>query len=81
MIQINTGTASDFDPVSHKGETLTAVTGTLRNFSGGSLNWTIETRCPDDLFCSTTGCATDDLPATKACIRPRTQDDPDQGTN
>lgn len=81
MIQINTGTASEFDPVAHKGAVLTSVTGTLRNFSGGSLNWTIETRCPDDLVCDKPGCATADLPSTKACIRPRTIGDADQGTN
>ncbi|HRI63770.1 MAG TPA: hypothetical protein PK156_06015 [Polyangium sp.] len=81
MIQINTGTAAEFDPVAHKGETLTAVTGTMRNFSGGSLNWTIETRCPDDLLCSRAGCAKEDLPSTKACIRPRTIGDADQSTN
>jgi hypothetical protein len=81
MIQINTGTASEFDPVGNKGATLTAVTGTLRNFSGGSLNWTIETRCPDDLLCQTQGCAKEELPPTKACIRPRTIGDADQGTN
>lgn len=81
MIQINTGTASEFDPVAHKGDVLTSVTGTLRNFSGGSLNWTIETRCPDDLLCTGPGCAKEDLPSTKACIRPRTIGDADQGTN
>jgi hypothetical protein len=81
QIQINTGTASEFDPVANKGQTLTAVTGTLRNFSGGSLNWTIETRCPDDLLCTTAGCAKEDMPSTKACIRPRTIGDADQGTN
>lgn len=81
MLQINTGTASEFDPVAHKGEVLTSVTGTLRNFSGGSLNWTIETRCPDDLVCPKAGCAKEDLPPTKACIRTRTIGDPDQGTN
>ena len=81
QIQINTGTAAEFDPVAHKGETLTAVTGTLRNFSGGSLNWTIETRCPDDLLCPKSGCAKEDLAPIKACIRPRTIGDADQSTN
>ena len=80
-IQINTGTASEFDPVANKGVKLTSLTGTLRNFSGGSLNWTIETRCPDDLVCDKPGCAKEDLPPTKACIRPRTIGDADQGTN
>jgi hypothetical protein len=81
MIQINTGTAAGFDPTGHKGEVLDAVTGTLRNFSGGSLNWTIETRCEDDLLCQTQDCAAEDLPSTKACVRQHTLDDNDQGTN
>ncbi len=81
MMQINTGTASEFDPVGNKGATLGIVTGTMRNFSGGSLNWTIETRCPDDLVCDATGCTKEDMPSTKACIRPRTIGDADQGTN
>jgi hypothetical protein len=81
MIQINTGTASEFDPVANKNTKFTAVTGTLRNFSGGSLNWTIETRCPDDLVCDAPGCVKEDLPSTKACIRPRTIGDADQSTN
>lgn len=81
MIQINTGTASSFDPTGHKGEVLDAVTGTLRNFSGGSLNWTIEARCQDDLVCQTQGCVKTALPSTQACVRLRTVDDNDQGTN
>ena len=52
MIQVNTGTAQGFNPVEHKGEQIAYVTGTLRNFSGGSLNWTIETRCSEDLVCN-----------------------------
>ena len=52
MIQLNTGTAQGFNPLNHKGQTLQYVTGNLRNFSGGSLNWTIETRCSDDLGCA-----------------------------
>jgi hypothetical protein len=81
-IQIQTSSIADFDPPSHKGETLTAVTGTMRNFSGGSLNWTIETRCPDDLVCSfAEACSDKILPSTEACVRLRTTDDPDEGTN
>lgn len=81
QIQINTGTAASFDPTGHKGEVLDAVTGTLRNFSGGSLNWTVETRCPDDLVCQTAGCVKAVLPSASACVRLRTATDNDQGTN
>lgn len=82
MIQIQTGTIPLFDPTAHKGEVIDAVTGTLRNFSGGSLNWTIETRCPDDLACSTSSaCAPAAVSSKTACFRPRSIDDNDQGTN
>jgi hypothetical protein len=81
MIQIQTGTVSGFDPLANKGLPLDSVTGTLRNFSGGSLNWTIETRCSEDLACGRVGCVLQALPSDKACVRPRTQDDNDQGTN
>jgi len=82
QLQIQTGTAAGFDPTSWKGKTLTSVTGTLRNFSGGSLNWTIETRCPDDLVCDgNPACAAAAIPSSKACVRLRTVDDNDQGTN
>lgn len=81
MIQIQTGTVAGFVPLANKGLPLDAVTGTLRNFSGGSLNWTIETRCPDDLACGRVGCVPQAIPSDKACVRPRTLDDNDQGTN
>lgn len=81
-IQINTSTVSGFDPRSHKGETLDAVTGTLRNFSGGKLNWTVETRCTDDLVCQGAGCVTRAaISSKKACVRLRSLSDNDQGTN
>lgn len=81
-IQLNTSTVSGFDPRAHKGETLDAVTGTLRNFSGGKLNWTIETRCTDDLVCQGSGCTTRDVVSSKkACVRLRSLSDNDQGTN
>lgn len=81
-IRIQTGAISTFDPVANRGKTITSVTGTLRNFSGGSLNWTIEARCPDDLACSLPGCGTlTPKPSTEACVRLRTVDDPDEGTN
>ncbi len=82
VIQINTGTVSEFDPTSFRGQTLTAVTGTVRNFSGGSLNWTIETRCPDDLVCTISpACVAAPVPSTTACVRLRTIEDNDEGTN
>jgi hypothetical protein len=81
MIQIQTGSVAGFDPVGNKGLPLDSVTGTLRNFSGGSLNWTIETRCPDDLVCGRDGCQPVEKPLNEACVRPRTKDDNDQGTN
>jgi hypothetical protein len=67
--------------VGNKGLPLDSVTGTLRNFSGGSLNWTIETRCAEDLVCGRIGCKQLETPVNKACVRPRTKDDNDQGTN
>jgi len=81
QIQIQTGTAGGFDPTGHKGELLDAVTGTLRNFSGGSLNWTIETRCADDLVCQGGACVKAIVPSTKACVRLRTIYDNDQASN
>ncbi|MFO0763113.1 MAG: hypothetical protein U0359_42140 [Byssovorax sp.] len=80
-IQIQTGTVSTFDPTGNLGTVLDAVTGTLRNFSGGSQNWTIETRCPDDLVCGTAGCSKMVKDSKTACVRLRTVDDNDQGTN
>lgn len=85
VMQINTGTVTGFDPLTLKGKEIPAITGTLRNFSGGSRNWTIETRCPDDLCLEGQPCAVDlpnNLPSSKeACVRLRTTDDPDEGTN
>ncbi|HSN99825.1 MAG TPA: hypothetical protein VLS89_16125, partial [Candidatus Nanopelagicales bacterium] len=72
MIQINTGTVGGFDPTSHRGEVLDFVTGTLRNFSGGFLNWTVETRCTDDLVCQYGGCASSPKSSKEACVRLRT---------
>lgn len=81
MIQIQTGTVSGFDPTSHRGLALGSVTGTLRNFSGGSLNWTIEARCPDDLVCDAPGCAPAAKTSKEACVRPRSLNDNDAETN
>ncbi|WP_156338633.1 hypothetical protein [Chondromyces crocatus] len=73
MIQVNTSTVGGFDPTSHRGEVLDVVTGTLRNFSGGSLNWTVETRCSDDLACQATGCVPAPKSSKEACVRLRTE--------
>jgi hypothetical protein len=82
QILINTGSVATFDPRAYKGKPLAAVTGTMRNFSGGSLNWTIETRCPDDLACAGGGCLTEvPIASNTACVRLRTDDDNEQGTN
>lgn len=94
QILVNTGAVAEFDPPSFRGAEIIALTGTMRNFSGGSLNWTIETRCPDDLVCSpdvSDACAKVDVESTenattpisskKACVRLRTIEDPDEGTN
>ena len=82
VIQINLGTVPLFNPLEHKGELLLSVTGTLRNFSGGSLNWTLETRCPDDLVCiQTDACVKKEAPTSEACVRLRSINDNDEGTN
>jgi hypothetical protein len=80
---INTSTVSTFDPVGNAGNTIDVVTGSLTEFSGGSLNWTVEARCPDDLVCpASMGCVVQEVvPTYKACVQARTIDDNDQGTN
>lgn len=86
-LQINTRSVAGFDPPSMRGKVLTSVTGTLRNFSGGDLNWTIETRCGDDMVCddpSQEACAegpTQAVSSQIACVQPRTSDDPNEATN
>lgn len=85
VFQVNTGTVTGFDPLALKGKAIPAVTGTMREFSGGNRNWTIETRCPDDLCLTGQDCAKNfpnNLLSSKvACVRLRTTDDPDEGTN
>jgi hypothetical protein len=84
-ILLNTSTAG-FNPVPHRGEELTLVVGTLRHFSGGPNNWTIETRCPDDMNCSLLNAEGEPecnyvADVTRACVDPATIDDNDAGTN
>lgn len=81
VIQINTGGSPTFDPVKNRGQVIPAVTGTLRNFSGGSLNWTVEVRCTDDLVCEAEGCVPELKAPNEACVSLRTIDDNDEATN
>jgi hypothetical protein len=82
-IQANTRAIPTFDPVAHSGKTIRSLTGTVANFSGGNLNWTIESRCDDDLVLCPEGQDTcvDDPPAgissRLACIGKRTAADND----
>lgn len=80
VIQINTDGAPQFNPVANRGLELQGVTGTMRNFSGGDLNWTIEARCPDDVVCEATGCGDELKDTTESCLDLRTEDDNEQGT-
>ncbi|MFO0554049.1 MAG: hypothetical protein U0271_37055 [Polyangiaceae bacterium] len=81
VLQIQTDNAPEFSPVASRGAVLTAITGTLRNFSGGSLNWTIEARCTDDVVCDAAGCTPEILGPKESCLDLRAEEDPDEGTN
>jgi len=81
IIQVQTDGAPEFNPVANRGQQIAAVTGTLRNFSGGSLNWTIEARCTDDVVCSAPGCSSEITGPKKACVELRTIGDNDAGSN
>ena len=92
-VLVRADTVSGFDAPSMRGKALAAFTGTLRNFSGGNLKWTIEARCTDDVvWCPVVAggaggtqdpacLASPPAPASsqKACVRDRLIDDP--GTN
>ncbi len=81
VIQVQTDGAPGFNPVANRGGEVAAITGTLRNFSGGSLNWTIEARCPDDVVCAQPGCSEKILGPKEACVDLRTEGDNDEGSN
>lgn len=81
VIQVQTDGAREFNPVANRGTDVAAITGTLRNFSGGSLNWTVEARCTDDVVCAAAGCAEKVLGPKEACVDLRTVDDNDEGSN
>jgi hypothetical protein len=86
-MQINTRAIAQFDPPAMRGKTIRSLTGTLRNFSGGQLNWTIEARCSADLVCdepSQNACVSgpkEPQSSQTACVFPRTIHDPDEATN
>ncbi len=81
QIQIQTDPATAFNPTAFRGLPLTSITGTLRNFSGGSLNWTVEARCADDVVCEHSGCSTEVKGPKEACPELRTLGDNEEGTN
>lgn len=76
-IQVDASAVPEFDPEASRGLQLVSVTGTLRHFSGGTLNWTIEPRCLDDIvYClpSDTTCSRNPplpLSSNVACVRSR----------
>jgi hypothetical protein len=86
-IQANASKVPGFDPWRRRGQGIIALTGSLRNFSGGDLNWTIEARCEDDLvFCDPADAACLQSPPSpksskSSCIVRRTEYDPDEETN
>lgn len=91
-ILANAGTVPSFSATEYAGLPIVSLTGTVANFSGGDMRWTIETRCEDDLvFCPLVrdeeGNAVQDpacvakppepLLSESACVRQRTQADND----
>ena len=81
VIQVQTDSAPEFSPVSNRGTQFKSITGTLRNFSGGSLNWTVEARCAADVVCAEFGCEENEAPINEACVDLRTIDDNEEGSN
>jgi hypothetical protein len=81
MYLIDTSTIAGFDPLANAGSVLSSITGTLTKFSGGSLNWTIEARCPDDLVCPYPGCVAAPVSSQSACVELRTVFDNDEGSD
>lgn len=82
--QADTGAVPTFRPDQHAGQVIKSLTGTLSNFSGGNLNWTIEPRCLDDLvFCEdgTGDCDQEPVSTQAACVKPRTASDNDAESN
>jgi len=79
-IQVNTSTVTGFNAYQAKDKiAIRALTGTLRHFSGGDLNWTLETRCIDDLVyakdCEYTATEREQLyQQAKDCIAERVAD-------
>ncbi len=72
MILIDTSTVDTFEPLANAGNTIPIISGTLTEFSGGNLNWTVEARCQDDLVCPAAwGCTTQQpIPSTEPACCP-----------
>lgn len=104
VMMVNTDSAAEFNAVAARGKRVKTVSGSLRNFSGGSLNWTLESRCSDDVVCcdpaldvgccdpdpadpealprcAQDGCSTEAKTSQQACVKLRTEDDNDEGSN
>lgn len=81
VIQVQTDSAPEFNVVANRGTQFKSITGTLRNFSGGSLNWTVEARCAADVVCAELGCQETETSSKEACVDLRTIDDNDEGSN
>ena len=83
QVLVDTSAVSTFNPFSQTAQKIDAFTGNLREFSGGTLNFTIAARCSDDVVCAASlGCTTQvAISSTAACVRARTTDDNDQGTD
>lgn len=67
-IQAKASDATQFNPVSSRGNTIKSFTGTVSYFSGGS-QFTIEARCNDDVIADPNG---QPLTSDVACVHPRT---------
>jgi hypothetical protein len=73
------GSASaQFDPLQLRGQTIKSFTGTLRYFSGGGGQFTIEGRCEDDVIIDVNA---DPFPSDTACVHARTIVDVNAGSN
>jgi hypothetical protein len=72
-IQADASAADLFDPVAEAGKTVTAFTGIVSYFSGGS-EFTLNARCDDDVvYCPVPSATCVPLTSNQACVNPRTQ--------
>ncbi|MCU0683283.1 MAG: hypothetical protein MUF34_13760 [Polyangiaceae bacterium] len=84
-VLMNFGSVGGLEPPSLRNRIVPWMTGTLANFSGGPLNWTVEARCSDDIVLCEEGedeaaclARTQTAPALgTSCVRERTAIDND----